>query len=338
MAARASALLLLGASAAMAGPVAPRQNVATVTVTAVAAMPTASATSAWDAGAVHDFTIHASCNATQRTMIRKGLDEAMTLVGHARDHILRYGSSSEIYTKYFGDAPTGEPIGWFTKMADGDKSDILFRCDNIDGNCGQEGWAGYWRGSNASSETVICDLSYELRRPLSAMCMFGYDVANGATNNFWASDLVHRILHLPSVGEGVVEHYIDEEEEKYPGVMDLAENNSTWAGRNSDTLQYFALEAYAHDIAVPGIGCPGTYTPLEESSTVDATSSAASAMSSTVVDTSSAAAVTSASAAPAEASASATLTADAGPVEACEPHGDHWHCPPGVPEPTSPPA
>jgi hypothetical protein len=72
-------------------------------------------------------------------MIQHGLDEAMTLVGHARDHILRYGNSSEVYTKYFGDAPTGEPIGWFTKIADGDKSGILFRCDNIDGNCDQEG-------------------------------------------------------------------------------------------------------------------------------------------------------------------------------------------------------
>jgi hypothetical protein len=72
-------------------------------------------------------------------MIQHGLDEAMILVGHARDHILRYGNSSEVYTKYFGDAPTGEPIGWFTKIADGDKAGVLFRCDNIDGNCDQKG-------------------------------------------------------------------------------------------------------------------------------------------------------------------------------------------------------
>jgi hypothetical protein len=72
-------------------------------------------------------------------MIKKGLEETLTIVGHARDHILRYGNSSEVYTKYFGDAPTGEPLGWFTKIADGDKSGILFRCDNVDGNCDQEG-------------------------------------------------------------------------------------------------------------------------------------------------------------------------------------------------------
>nr|AAQ87928.1 Asp f 2-like protein [Curvularia lunata] len=140
-------------------------------------------------------------------MLQKGLDEAVILARHARDHILRWGNESQIYTKYFGDSPTGEPIGWYTKIADGDKTGILFRCDDIDGNCHQSGWAGHWRGANASSETVICDLSYQIRKPLEAMCMHGYNVANGPTNYYWASDLIHRLLHLPPVGEGAVEHY-----------------------------------------------------------------------------------------------------------------------------------
>jgi hypothetical protein len=106
--------------------------------------------------------------------------------------------------------------------------------------------------------------------------MFGYNIAHSATNYYWASDLVHRLLHIPQIGEGTVEHYNDEEKEKYPGVMALAKDNSTYAVRNSDTLQYFALETYAHDIAVPGIGCAGKYTPLEESSAAAATSTASS--------------------------------------------------------------
>jgi hypothetical protein len=72
--------------------------------------------------------------------IHNGLQEALTITRQARDHILRWGNQSEIYQKYFGQAPTGEPLGWFTKIVDGDKSDILFRCDNIDGNCNNEGW------------------------------------------------------------------------------------------------------------------------------------------------------------------------------------------------------
>lgn len=137
--------------------------------------------------------------------------------------------------------------------------------------------------------------------------MFGYDVANGATNFYWVSDLLHRLLHIPKVGEGVVEHYGSADE--YPGVLELAESSPAEAVRNSDTLQYFALEVYAHDIAVPGVGCPGHYRAVSSSVAASSTSVAA------------------------EANASATQAA-----EACTPYDDHWHCPPGVPEPTSPPS
>jgi hypothetical protein len=148
------------------------------------------------------------------------------------------------------------------------------------------------------------------------MCMFGYNVANSATNYYSASDFVHRLLHIPQVGEGTVEHYNDEEEKKYPGVMALAKDNSTYAARNSDSLQYFALEAYAHDIAVPGIGCAGTYTPIEESSTAAATSNASAVASASASEPPAAANST--------AAAAATSSAAAAPAEACEPHNDHW--------------
>ncbi|KAJ8117033.1 hypothetical protein OPT61_g1673 [Boeremia exigua] len=312
--ARFTSLLVLGAAAVSASPLAARQaTTVTVAVPAVAA-PTSTT---WDAGAVHQYPIHASCNATQHQYIRNGLDETLTICRQARDHILRWGNSSAIYQKYFGNAPTGEPIGWFTKIVDGDKSDVLFRCDDPDQNCAtQSNWAGHWRGANASSETVICDRSYELRRPLEGMCMFGYDVANGATNFYWASDLLHRLLHIPKVGEGVVEHYGGADE--YPGVLALAESNPTEAVRNSDTLQYFALEVYAHDVAVPGVGCPGHYREISSSAAHTAPTSSATAASSAEISS---------------AVASATSAA-----AACTPHDDHWHCPPGVPEPTSPPS
>jgi hypothetical protein len=139
------------------------------------------------------------------------------------------------------------------------------------------------------------------------MCMYGYNVANGATNYFWASDLIHRLLHLPPVGEGAVEHYTNEEEEKYPSVINLAKNNATYAARDSDTIQYFALEAYAYDIAVPGVGCPGRYTAPKESSSATPSASASASASAT------------------SASASSTATeAAAASAEACEPHNDHW--------------
>jgi hypothetical protein len=143
--------------------------------------------------------------------------------------------------------------------------------------------------------------------------MFGYNVANGATNLYWASDLLHRLLHIPKLGEGVVEHYSTES--KYPGVLDLAKSNATYAVRNSDTLQYFALEVYAHDVAVPGIGCAGTYTSTS-------TSAAAAASSSRAVSSSAAPVIT--SAASSRVASSAVAAASTKAATACTPHDDHW--------------
>jgi hypothetical protein len=156
---------------------------------------------------------------------------------------------------------------------------------------------------------VICDLSYELRRPLEGMCGFGWTVANGATNFYWAGDLLHRLLHMPAVGEGHVEHY---SVGKYPGVLELAKTNSSYSVKDSDTLQYFALEVYAHDVAVPGVGCAGRYT---------ATSSTAAAASSSRAASSSVVASVTPSRAAAVSSAAAVSTR---PAQSCTPHDDHW--------------
>lgn len=93
----------------------------------------------WNAGAVNRFPIHSSCNSTQRRQIELGLNETITLAEHAKSHILRWSNESEIYRKYFGDRPTMEAIGAFDIVVNGDKKDILFRCDNPDGNCDNEG-------------------------------------------------------------------------------------------------------------------------------------------------------------------------------------------------------
>lgn len=115
------------------------------------------------------------------------------------------------------------------------------------------GWAGHWRGENATDETVICQLSYNTRRPLSTMCAQGYTVSGSETNTFWAGDLLHRLYHMPAIGQGLIEHYAD----GYKDVLELAKGNKTESVHDSETLQYFALEAYAYDVAVPGVGCVG---------------------------------------------------------------------------------
>lgn len=83
--------------------------------------------------------------------------------------------------------------------------------------------------------------------------MFGYTVASGELNFYYASDLMHRIFHLPSISWGVVDHWADE----YADCLELARTTPSDAVRNTHSLQYFALDVYAYDLSLPGEGCSG---------------------------------------------------------------------------------
>ncbi|CCH41119.1 putative allergen [Wickerhamomyces ciferrii] len=216
----------------------------------------------WDADWYKDYPIHSSCNRTKYNQLVQAFQETKQVAAHARDHTLRYSNNSEIYRKYFGNAPSGEVVGWFSNVVDQDKTGLLFRCDNPDGNCNNSGWAGHWRGENGTDETVICDLSFNSRLWISQLCSRGYRVSKVKDSVFWAGDLLHRIWHTSIMGQNVVGHYAD----TYDEILELALTNEEEAVRNSATLRYYALEVYAYDIAVPGVGCSGEDEEEEESS------------------------------------------------------------------------
>ncbi|OJD09891.1 hypothetical protein AJ78_08874, partial [Emergomyces pasteurianus Ep9510] len=227
--------------------------------------PAAQAQLQWDHGAVNEYPIHNSCNATEQRMIRRGLQDAITLASHAVDHVLRFGNESALYRKYFGYAPSSGVIGNLARIVSADRARTLFRCDDPDGNCKNiPTYGGHWRGENATDETVICPLSYRTRLFLEHFCMGGYTVANSPRNTYFGTDLIHRLFHMPAIGEGHVDHFAD----SYADVMELAAHNGTFATRDSNTLQYFVAEVYAFDIAVPQVGCPGK---LEEEPSTRAT-------------------------------------------------------------------
>lgn len=207
----------------------------------------------WTDGWVKSFPIHKSCNDTEFNQLSSAFNEVQKLAAHAKDHTLRFGNESKFYKKYFGDSPTAEVVGWYENIVNADKSDVLFRCDDPDGNCKLEGWAGHWRGENGSNENVICELSFSTRRWLSQLCSQGFTVAGSKNTIFWAGDLLHRIWHTDSFGHEVVGHYAD----TYDECLELAKKNTTFSVRNSATLRYYALDVYAYDISVPGKGCTG---------------------------------------------------------------------------------
>jgi hypothetical protein len=99
----------------------------------------AAETGTWNLGATTLYPIHSSCNATERAQLERAFNETFILAQHAKDHILRFGHESTFYTRYFGNASTAEPAGWFDRIINADKTGALFRCDDIDGNCHQEG-------------------------------------------------------------------------------------------------------------------------------------------------------------------------------------------------------
>ncbi|GAB0134190.1 hypothetical protein EsDP_00002571 [Epichloe bromicola] len=240
-------------SSAWSSPV----DVRATTPSLAIAAPTEPATNAaheWAAGWKAGYPIHESCNSSLRAQLQQGLDETVQLAQHARDHLLRWGRESKFAQKYFN-GTTAHAIGWYDRVIEADKSAMLFRCDDPDRNCAtQEGWAGHWRGSNATTETVICPLSFEIRRPLSAVCNLGYTVAGSKLNIHWAVDLLHRILHVPTISEGRVDHYAHG---GFPGVLELAKEDPAKSALDSDTLQYFAIDVWAYDYAAPGVGCTG---------------------------------------------------------------------------------
>lgn len=128
-------LILSLAATALAAPAAP----ATVQLEKRQAAPFQQQMASWDSGAASQYPIHSSCNSTQRAQIAAGLNETILLANHAKQHVLRWGNSSELYQKYFGELPPYEVIGALDLVVGGDKGGVLFRCDNPDGNCGQEG-------------------------------------------------------------------------------------------------------------------------------------------------------------------------------------------------------
>ncbi|WVR07337.1 hypothetical protein IAU60_004378 [Kwoniella sp. DSM 27419] len=217
-----------------------------------------------------DIEIHSSCNATQRRMLSKGLSDMFEVATFAKEYVATNGPNDTVFQMYFGTEPHAYStvIGIWDSLLTSNKEGVLLRCDNPDGNCGQPGWRGHWRGDNATQETVICDLSYTDRLYNEAFCMYGNTVAGSPLGTYWSIDLIS---------------------EDYASALELAEHNATYSPMDSDALQAFAAHVYAVEVVGAGDSCIGTSSESDNHSHGSATASAASATSSAASATSAAA-------------------------------------------------
>ncbi|KAF8540131.1 putative peptidase domain-containing protein [Trichophaea hybrida] len=199
-------------------------------------------------------TVAPTCNSTQKRQIISGLSDAAELSSVARSYLLETGNFSPIFTKYFGaNASSAAVIGVYDRILWANKEGVLFRCDDVDGKCAANTtWAGHHR-TTAPLETVICDPSFEKRLYLQQMCSRGYTVSKSPLNLFWASDLLHRLFHVPMISEKRIKHIAGAD--GYDGSLELATAGDQRTVENSDSLQYFALEVFAERVAEPGVGC-----------------------------------------------------------------------------------
>ncbi|GAA5852418.1 hypothetical protein JCM8547_006775 [Rhodosporidiobolus lusitaniae] len=200
--------------------------------------------SSWYAGAHKAFTAHPSCNATEKRLIGDGLDEALMLAGQARAHLRRYGNDT-IFQAWFGnETDSNTLLGLYDRLVDGDKTGLTFRC--------------YFR-ADAKDETVVCPTYYLAKPQLENMCTLGQTlVKNGSeplsepvTQGAW---FMHRLLHNPTASGGLLSDVVDTVAE----ALELAQSvNHTQAAYSIHSVQYYALDVYASDIILPGVGCRG---------------------------------------------------------------------------------
>ncbi|KAJ9479590.1 Protein ZPS1 [Pseudozyma hubeiensis] len=228
--------------------------------------PEESTTSQWK--------IHESCNGTQRAQISRGIDDMHKLATNSLNHILNY-PKDEYFTKYFGaNADPAPVIGYFAQLVYGNKGDALLRCDNPDDNCRLPEWNGHWRGNNATSETVICELSYTSRLPLEKLCSGGFQLSVDNPSTYFGADLMHRAFHVPEFSHEKIHHYAD----SYADVLELAKSeggNGTKAVENQHSLQYFSLDIYSRKLT--RWGCVGEVEEDHDDHDHDATTSSAAA-------------------------------------------------------------
>lgn len=196
--------------------------------------------------------IYHTCNATNARMLNAAFRDSVEATAFAKERLLDYGVDDVYYKRWFGNGSVFTVMGVLDHLVESSKDSVLFRCDDVDGLCAEnpDYYAGHHR-SSAPSETVICDYFYVSKKPLNTICFDGTIVDVGP-KHYAGIDLLHRYLHVPSLS---LDGYVGEYAEGLEEVVEYAENNATYAVRNTDNYLYYIADVYASSVN-PG-GCLG---------------------------------------------------------------------------------
>lgn len=195
-----------------------------------------------------------NCNVTQVKYINKYYQDMLEVLSVARSHLIEYNNDS-VFKHWFGNGNPLTVLGVLDNIASGSKDGVLYRCDDIEGECASHltTYPGYHRSDeNATGETVLCDLFFTSKKPLEDMCVIGSLIEVGP-KKFAGVDLFHRFLHIESINKGFVGEYTEEFED----VIEYSKSNSSYAVINTDSLLYYITEAYS--VELTGDGCLGEY-------------------------------------------------------------------------------
>lgn len=117
---------------------------------------------------------------------------------------------------------------------------------DIDGLCAANPnyYAGIITVNLLQAETVICDYFYTSKKPLSTICFEGTIVDVGP-KHYAGIDMLHRYLHVPTMS---MDGYVGEYAETLEEVVDYAQNNATYAVRNTDNYLYYLADVYSASV------------------------------------------------------------------------------------------
>ncbi|KAG7896423.1 hypothetical protein KL908_000937 [Ogataea polymorpha] len=189
-----------------------------------------------------------TCNETYTRIINAHLQDSLEAAAFARNRLMEYGKDDEIFMRWFGDGSIYEVIGLLDYLVEANKDQISWRCDDISDKCDPNPtWGGY---SYEESQNVLCPYFFQERVALSKMCFDG-TIVETTPKHYGGIDMLHRDLHLPAMNTEYIQEYYEEIDE----ILDLAQNNATFATRNVDSYLYYIAEVYAESV-VPG-GCLG---------------------------------------------------------------------------------